>query len=62
MHIPTLLVSGEDSPPILKRATDTIAAALPDSRIAVLPGQQHLAMYSAPDLLSKTILDFLMDS
>jgi pimeloyl-ACP methyl ester carboxylesterase len=62
MHIPTLLVSGEDSPPILKRATDTIAAALPDSRIAVLPGQQHLAMYSAPDLLSKTILYFLMES
>jgi pimeloyl-ACP methyl ester carboxylesterase len=60
MQTPTLLLSGEDSPPILKRATNTVAAALPDSRIVVLPGQQHTAMYSAPDLFVKEIMAFLV--
>jgi pimeloyl-ACP methyl ester carboxylesterase len=61
MHIPTLFLLGGDSPHFLKEATETITAALPNSRIAVMPGQQHTAMYSAPDLFLREILTFLSD-
>jgi pimeloyl-ACP methyl ester carboxylesterase len=59
LKIPVLLLSGGDSPAFLTRPTQMIHAALPDSRIAVLPGQQHTAMYSAPDLFLHEVLAFL---
>lgn len=59
MQTPTLLLLGGDSPQMLKTATKAIDAALPNSHIAVMPGQQHIAMYTAPDLFSSTVLTFL---
>lgn len=58
-HTPTLLLLGGDSPPFLQEATETIAAALPNSRIATMPGQQHIAMYAAPELFVQEVLAFL---
>jgi pimeloyl-ACP methyl ester carboxylesterase len=60
MQTPTLLMQGADSPPFLKMATETIHRALPNSRIAVMPGQQHIAMYTAPDLFLQNVLAFLL--
>jgi pimeloyl-ACP methyl ester carboxylesterase len=59
LHTPTLLLLGGDSPPFLQQATATIAAALPNSRIAIMAGQQHIAMYAAPELFLQEILAFL---
>ncbi|HEX5505730.1 MAG TPA: alpha/beta hydrolase [Thermomicrobiales bacterium] len=56
---PTLLLLGGESPPFLRAATEAIAAALPHSRLAPLAGQGHLAMYSAPDLFLRTVVEFL---
>ena len=61
MNTPTLCLLGSDSPPFLKRATEVINNALPDSRIALLPGQEHIAMYTAPQLFLETVLAFLME-
>jgi pimeloyl-ACP methyl ester carboxylesterase len=61
LYTPTLLLLGGDSPRFLKQATETIDAALPNSRIAVMPGQQHTAMYTAPDLLLQEVLTFLIE-
>ncbi|MCK6626485.1 MAG: alpha/beta hydrolase [Anaerolineae bacterium] len=61
LQTPTLLLLGSDSPPVLKAATETVAAALPNSRIAVLPGQQHIAMYTAPDLFVSELVRFLLE-
>lgn len=58
-HTPTLLLLGGDSPQILKAATEIIDRALPDSQIAIMPGQQHTAMYTAPDLFLNEVLTFL---
>jgi hypothetical protein len=33
---------------------------LPDSGIVVMPGQQHIAMYTAPDLFLHEVLTFLI--
>jgi pimeloyl-ACP methyl ester carboxylesterase len=39
--IPALVISGEQSPPFLRNAAQAAAAALPDGRLSVLPGQGH---------------------
>ena len=61
LNTPTLLLLGGDSPQFLKEATETVDAALPNSRIAVMPGQQHIAMYTAPDLFVSELMRFLLE-
>jgi pimeloyl-ACP methyl ester carboxylesterase len=56
---PTLLLVGGDSPPVFRRAIEMLDAALPDARIAVMPGQQHVAMDTAPDLFLAEVTRFL---
>lgn len=59
LTVPTLLLLGEVSPSLLKEATKTLRAALPNSRIVVLPGQQHIAHYTAPELFAREVERFL---
>lgn len=60
-QIPTLFLVGSESPLFLRTATETIERALPNSQIASLAGQQHIAMYTAPDLFLQSVLNFLID-
>lgn len=62
LDVPTLLLQGEESPRHLKAATEAVHAALPKSRIAVMPGQQHAAMSTAPDLFLRLVTEFLTAS
>jgi pimeloyl-ACP methyl ester carboxylesterase len=57
--MPTLLLQGGESPPFLKRSTEAVHAALPNSRLVVLPGQGHNALTTAPELVSAEVLHFL---
>jgi len=59
IRTPTLLLLGGDSPTFLKAAAETLNATLPNSRILVMPGQQHTAMNTAPDLFVREVLTFL---
>lgn len=59
LRIPTLLLLGGDSPETERAATEALDTVLPNSRIAVMPGQQHVAMYTAPDLFLHEVLTFL---
>jgi pimeloyl-ACP methyl ester carboxylesterase len=59
MRTPTLLLVGEASPSRELRSAEGIAAALPNARVVLLPGQQHLAMYTAPDLFVREVTRFL---
>ena len=61
LQTPTLFLLGGESSPLLKNTVETVAAALPHSRIAVLPGQKQVAMYTAPDLFLQPVLAFLND-
>jgi pimeloyl-ACP methyl ester carboxylesterase len=49
--VPTLLVAGIDSPPAFRRVTDHMAAAIPGSRVALVPGG-HLIDPARPEILS----------
>ncbi|MBZ0295967.1 MAG: alpha/beta hydrolase [Anaerolineae bacterium] len=59
LNVPTLLLLGGDSPTFLRTNTENWHAALPDSRIVVMPGQQHIAMDAAPDLFVREVIEFL---
>jgi len=60
LHTPTLLLGGGDSRDFEKKGNELVAAALPNSRVAVMPGQGHIAMYTAPDLFLYEVLSFLI--
>jgi pimeloyl-ACP methyl ester carboxylesterase len=59
---PTLLLLGGDSPPFFRAAIEVVHAALPDSRIVIMPGQQHTAMNTAPEVFIREVLQFLAEA
>lgn len=56
---PTLLLLGGASPPTYREGAELLRKSLPDARIAVMPGQGHVAMNTAPELFAKEVLAFL---
>lgn len=56
---PVLLLAGTASEPFLKRATEAVNAALPNSRVELMEGEGHVAITTAPDLVARIVLDFL---
>ena len=57
--VPVLLLAGTDTPEELRDDPETVAAALPDARIALLHGQQHIADVLAPELFAERMFEFL---
>jgi pimeloyl-ACP methyl ester carboxylesterase len=58
---PTLLLTGEFSPDPAKGAIDAVATALPDARVVVILGQQHVADVMVPEVFAGHVLTFLRD-
>ena len=56
---PTLLLAGGESPPFLRKATEMAHAAIPNSQVAVMEGEHHIAMNTAPELFTKLVIEFL---
>jgi pimeloyl-ACP methyl ester carboxylesterase len=56
---PTLLLTGSDSRDPFAADVETVAAALPDARIAVLEGQQHVGDILAPEVVAGHLATFL---
>lgn len=61
MKTPVLLLLGGDSPAFYASAIEALRAGLPQARTVVMPGQQHVAMDTAPDLVANAVLDFWRD-
>jgi pimeloyl-ACP methyl ester carboxylesterase len=59
MRTPTLLVVGGASPTRELRNAQSVAEALPNARVVVLPDQGHAAMHSAPGAFVSEIVKFL---
>ena len=59
MTTSTLLLLGGDSPVFFKAAIEAVHAALPECQVVVMPGQQHTAMNTAPELFTREVLEFL---
>jgi pimeloyl-ACP methyl ester carboxylesterase len=57
--VPTLLLVGENSPSVLRKPSEHVASALPNSRIVEMPRQGHAAMTTAPALFLREVFSFL---
>lgn len=62
LTVPTMLLQGSESPEFLKKATEILHSTLPNNRIAVMQGQQHIAMRAAPELFVHLVTEFLTGS
>ena len=59
VRVPTLLLLGDDSPSFLVDPTRRLHECISESKLTVMPGQQHIAMNTAPDLFLGHVIDFL---
>lgn len=59
---PTLLLSGDESAPFLRDATNVLDDALPNSQIAIFAGHGHAAMNTGPELFIDEVLTFIHGS
>jgi pimeloyl-ACP methyl ester carboxylesterase len=59
VRVPTLLLLGGDSPSFLVDPTRRLHESISESKLTVMPGQQHVAMTTAPDLFLGHVIDFL---
>jgi len=59
--VPTLLLQGSNSADNFKATVAAWHAALPNSRVVELPGQEHLGYITAPDLFSREVTAFLLE-
>jgi pimeloyl-ACP methyl ester carboxylesterase len=57
--VPTLLLAGSDSRDPFAADVGTVAAALPDARVVVLEGQQHVADILDPEGFAGHLVGFL---
>ena len=57
--VPALLLLGGNSPLVFRQATELVDSVLVNSRLVVLPGQQHIAMDTNPGLFLNEVINFL---
>jgi pimeloyl-ACP methyl ester carboxylesterase len=59
LRAPTLVLLGGESADPFRAAAEAVEAALPDCRIAVMPGQRHVAMDTGTEIFTTEVLGFL---
>jgi pimeloyl-ACP methyl ester carboxylesterase len=59
LGVPTLVLSGGESPSALRKAGEAVDEALPDSRRTVMLGQGHAAMDTGTELFTTEVLRFV---
>jgi pimeloyl-ACP methyl ester carboxylesterase len=57
----TLVIDGELSDPWLRNAVQALTGVLPNSKRRTLPGQDHSAVFMAPQTLVPVLVEFLRD-
>jgi len=61
VRAPTLVVVGDHDVPDMQAIAARLAAAIPDARLAVVPGAAHLVNLEAPAVFNRLVLDFLAE-
>ena len=59
LGVPTLMLSGGESPAFQKAADKAVDETLPNCRIVVMPGQGHAAMDTGTNLFTTEVVRFL---
>ena len=61
LNIPILLLLGGDSPPVFRVATELLNETLPNSKVVIMPDQQHIAMDTNTELFVNEVSKFLSE-
>jgi pimeloyl-ACP methyl ester carboxylesterase len=56
---PTLLITGEKSPALLRRLTDRLQELVPNAQRVNIAGASHLMHYEKPSPVNAAVLDFI---
>lgn len=59
LHMPTLLIVGDHDLPDKIDLTRQLAAEIPQSRLAIIPGVAHMVNMEKPEEFNSLVLDFL---
>jgi pimeloyl-ACP methyl ester carboxylesterase len=59
LAVPVLLLLGSESPEWAEKGTKVVQSVLPDSRLALLEGEGHIAIMTAPELVADEVARFL---
>lgn len=62
LDMPVLMMTGMDSPDIAQKVAQLIADAIPNSRLALLPGLGHMAPVFEPDWVNPRIYEHIISS
>lgn len=62
LRIPVLLMLGGDSPGLFQEAIRVLDETLPESRVLIMPGQQHIAMDTDTEIFVREVKKFLLES
>jgi pimeloyl-ACP methyl ester carboxylesterase len=60
-QMPTMLLLGGESPLLFQQAIDLVESTLPNNQVVILPGQQHIAMDTNPELFVREVKHFLLE-
>ncbi|MEM8795007.1 MAG: alpha/beta hydrolase [Pseudomonadota bacterium] len=61
LSIPTLILSGMESPMLAQRISARLAATMPGARLAILPGLNHMAPLTDPDWVNPRICQHIAE-
>ena len=61
MKMPALLLVGGYSPESLLKNANSLASVLVNCRVHVMPGQQHVAMLTAPAMFVDLVAQFILE-
>jgi pimeloyl-ACP methyl ester carboxylesterase len=59
LTVPALLLLGSESPQWAKKGTEVVQSVLPENQVAVLHGEGHTALMTAPELVADEVARFL---
>ena len=59
LHVPVLVISGDQDPIIPSEEAATMASATPDGRLVVIDGAAHLAPLEQPEAVNRALRDHL---
>lgn len=62
LTLPVLVITGSDTPVEIKDDPEAVAAALPNARLEVIEGQEHLADVLVPERFAAHVNGFLRES
>lgn len=59
IKVPTLIITGSRDELILPKESESMAAAIPGSKLVIIPDVAHLSNVEDPDAFNKAVLEFM---